>query len=115
MNIYTQNEAYAIADTIWQQLGGQRFQVITGTKPVCYGEKNGKVYLLMTVGRNAKGINRFEVAYNEGQDLYEVRFIRKRGDEASVIASFNEVYCDMLTTLFESYTGLTTRFPKIAC
>lgn len=115
MNIYTQKEAYSIANTIWQQLGGQRFQFITGSKPVCYGEKDGKVYLLMSVGRNAKAINRFEVAYNEGQDLYEVRFIRKRGTEAKVIANFGGVYFDMLTTLFESYTGLTTRFPKIAC
>ena len=108
--IYTQKEAYQIADTIWQQLGGQRFSLLTGTNPICYGEKNGKVYLLMSVGRNSKSVNRFEVAYNEHLDLYEVRFIRKRGDQAHVVANYNEVYCDMLHTLFEQHTGMVTNF-----
>ena len=104
--MYTQTEAYSVANTIWQQLGGQRFSFMTGVKPVCYGEKDNKVYLLMSVGRNKNNINLFEVAYNEGKDTYEVRFIRKRGIEAHTIARFDDVYCDMLTTIFTQYTGL---------
>lgn len=104
-----------IANEIWRQLGAQRFSLVTGCKPITYGEKDGKVYLLMSVGRNCHAVNRFEVSYNEGQDLYEVQFIRKRGIEAHVVASYKEVYCDMLHTLFEQHTGMVTTLPKIAC
>lgn len=105
-NNYTKEECYRIANTIWLQLGSQRFSLLTGCKPVCYGEKDGKAYLLMTVGKNDRGINCFEVAYNEGKDLYEVRFIRKDGDTAKVIANYSEVYCDMLHMLFRQHTGI---------
>lgn len=112
-SIYSQDEKYRIANTIWQQLGAQRFSLVTGCKPIVYGENDGKVYLLMSVGKNSRAINRFEVSYNEGEDLYEVRFIRKRGVEAHVVAKYEQVYCDMLHTLFEQHTGLTTTMPKI--
>lgn len=114
-NYYTKEQAYKIADTIWQQLGAQRFNIITGCKPITYGEKDGKVYLLMSVGKNCHAINRFEVAYNECEDLYEVRFMRKSGDTTKVVADYSSVYCDMLHTLFTQHTGMTTTMPKIAC
>ena len=103
----------AIANTIWQQLGAQRFQLVTGCSPLEVGEDDGKVYLLMSVGRNSHKINRFEIAYDECMDLYEVSFIRKRGIEAHVVAKYNQVYCDMLHTLFEQHTGLTTNIIRL--
>ena len=109
-NTYTKEQRYEIANTIWLQLGSQKFSLLTGTKPVCYGEQDGKVFLLMSVGRNAHAVNRFEVAYNEAMDLYEVRFIRTRGNEAHVVASYKDVYVDMLHTLFEQHTGMVTKF-----
>ena len=111
-NYYSKNEAYNIANTIWQQLGGQRFSVMTGVKPVCYGERDGKVYLMMHVGRNKNNINFFEVLYNAAKDLYEICFIRKRGVEAHTIAKYDDVYCDMLETIFTQYTGLVTSFKR---
>lgn len=114
-NVYTKQEAQQIANTIWRQLGSQRFSLMTGCQPIVYGEKDGKVYLLMSVGRNCHAINRFEVAYNEGKDLYEVRFIRKRGLEAKVVAQYEDVYCDQLTELFETHTGMTTIMPRFVC
>ncbi len=112
--IYNQKEQYSIANTIWQQLGAQRFSLMTGCNPITYGEKDGKVYLLMCVGRNCHAINRFEVAYNEGMDLYEMRFMRKRGDSVKVVADYKEVYADMMHTLFEQQTGMTTKFPRFS-
>lgn len=112
-NIYSSKEKLSIANTIWQQLGSQRFQLVTGCNPIVYGENNGQVYLLMSVGRNCHSINRFEVSYNEGQDLYEVRFLRKRGENTSVVAEYKEVYSDMLHTLFEQHTGMVTSMPKV--
>lgn len=113
-NNYSDEARLSIANTIWLQLGSQRFSLMTGCRPLCYGERDGKVYLLMTVGRNARGVNLFEIAYNEGTDLYEVSFIRKRGDEAHVTASHKDVYCDMLHTLFEQHTGMSVNFRSAA-
>ena len=112
-NVYSDKERNAIANTIWQQLGSQRFSFVTGCKPVVYGESNGKVYLLMSVGSNCHNINLFEVAYNEGSDLYELRFIRKQDNNAHVVALYKEVYADMMHTYFSKETGMTVTMPKI--
>lgn len=113
-NYYTSGQRYEIANTIWLQLGSQRFSMMTGTRPVCYGEKDGKVFLLMSVGKNAKGINLFEVSYNECDDLYEVSFMRKYGDVTNIVANYSGVYCDMLHTLFEQHTGISVNFKLAA-
>lgn len=105
-NVYTSKERLSIANTIWRQLGSQGFSLVTGCKPIVYGEDDGKVYLLMSVGSNRHAINRFEVSYNEGMDLYEVKFMRRRGEATSVVADYKEVYFDMLHTIFEQETGL---------
>lgn len=110
--VYNQQQQYSIANEIWQQLGAQRFSLITGCSPITYGEKDGKVYLLMSVGKNCHSVNRFEVAYNEGMDLYEVRFMRSRKGQMKVVANFTEVYADMMHTLFEQETGMTTAMPR---
>lgn len=112
-NNYSREQRYAIANEIWRQLGSQRFSLMTGCKPIVYGENDGKVFLLMSVGRNAHSVNRFEVSYNEGTDLYEVRFMRKYGDTTKVVAKYTDVYCDMLCSLFEQHTGMTTAMPRI--
>ena len=111
--VYNKQEQYSIANTIWQQLGAQRFSLITGCNPITYGEKDGKVYLLMSVGKNRHSINRFEVSYNEGMDLYEVRFMRQRKGQMHVVANYTEVYADMMHTLFESETGMVTTMPRL--
>lgn len=109
-NYYTTGQRYEIANTIWLQLGSQRFSLLTGCKPLCYGEDDGKVFLLISVGKNAHGINLFKVSYNEGADLYEVSFMRKRNGITNVVANYSEVYCDMLHTLFEQHTGMRVNF-----
>lgn len=109
-NSYSSEQRYEIANTIWLQLGSQRFTLLTGCKVVCYGEKDGKVFLLLSVGQNAQGINLFEVAYNEGEDLYEVSFMRKSNGTTQCVANYSHVYCDMLHTLFEQHTGMSVNF-----
>ena len=111
---YTAEERYRIANTIWVQLGSQRFSIVTGTKPECYGEKDGKVFLLMTVAGNKKGIGLFEVSDDEGKDLYEVSFMCKKDGQTSVVANYSEVYFDMLPTLFEQHTGISVNFKDAA-
>ena len=112
-NVYTKEERNAIANTIWRSLGSQKFSAMTGCTPLYYGESDGKVYIHMKVGRNCHSINRLEVAYNEWQDLFEMKFIRSIKGIAKVVASYKEVYVDMLHTLFTQHTGMVTEMPKL--
>lgn len=111
---YTREECYEVANTIWQQLGSQRFALSTKCKALCYGEKDGKVYLLVGVPANKNGISLFEIAYNEGHDLYEVRFMRKNGGVTNIVANYSGVYCDMLHTLFTQHTGIEVKLKMAA-
>ena len=107
---YTNEQRYEIANVIWQRLGSQKFSLLTGCKHMCYGEKDGNVFLLMSVGKNIHSINLFEVLYDEGKDLYDVRFMRKVGNSVLCVADYSDVSCDMLHTLFEQYTGISVNF-----
>ena len=62
-----------IAQTILQQMGGHRFALTTGSKDFI-GLGNG---LLMSLSRNKTSANRLEIIYDEGLDLYNMRFYRK--------------------------------------
>ena len=111
---YTQDECYRIANTIWLQLGSQRFSLTTGTEPLGYGELDGRVFLLMKVGKNGRGISLFEVSYDEGRDLYDVRFMRKNGNTMSIAANCSGVFVDMLHGIFSQYTGIEVNLNQAA-
>lgn len=113
-NRYTFEQVLEIANTIWLQLGSQKFSLLTGCKVVCYGENDGKVFLLMSVGPNTQGITLFEVAYDNVKDLYEVSFMRRQNGTTQCIANYSGVYCDMLHTLFENHTGISVNFKTAA-
>jgi len=100
-----------IAATILQQLGGRRFLYITGCKdPVNMG--NG---LRLKLARNRTLANRLDIIYDAGKDLYVMRFWRltfsKKTLEVRVteVRKYEEVYYDMLTSVFTDVTGLVTR------
>ena len=78
-----------------------------------YYERDNKVVLRMAIGRNCHNINRFEIAYNESEDLYELRFIRSRKNEDKIVKENKSVYSDMLADLFEKETGIATMMPRI--
>lgn len=104
--VYSNSEKLEITKVMLQQLGGNAFCLFTGAKVERIYERDEMVVLRLKVGKNAKGVNRFEMAYNEGQDLYELRFIRNRKNTDVVTNEYKEVYCDMLSRLFEEATGL---------
>lgn len=100
-----------IAKTIFQQIGGQRFATMTGSRDfVDLG--NG---LLMSLTKNMTSANRLEILYDEDLDLYNMRFYRKTFNKKTFesktkdIAKFEGVYFDMLEYLFTEVTGLNTR------
>lgn len=101
-----------IAKTILQQLGGNRFIVMTGSKEFI-NMGNG---LRMSLAKNKTSANRLDIVYDEGKDLYKMRFFRhtfsKKTFETTVrdIINYEDVYCDMLESLFTEVTGLYTHF-----
>ena len=93
-----------IANEIYRQLGGNRFRVMTGAKNMVSTE-NG---IRMRIGRNKTNANYMEVVVNS-MDLYDITFakVTKMGEMKSV-RTYDNVYNDMLVSLFESHTGMYT-------
>ena len=94
----------AVANEIYRQLGGNRFRVMTGAKNMVSTE-NG---IRMRIGRNKTNANYMEVVLNN-MDLYDITFakVTKMGEMKSV-RTYDNVYNDMLVSLFESHTGMYT-------
>lgn len=101
-----------IAKTILQQIGGHRFAAMTGSHNFI-NLGNG---LRMSLSRNKTSANRLEIIYDEGADLYNVRFYRQSMNHKTFevttkdIEKIDGVYCDMLEEIFTNVTGLYTHF-----
>ena len=93
-----------VANTIYRQLGGNKFRVMTGAKNMVSYE----FALSMKIGRNKTNAN-FMVVELNGLDLYDVTFAKltKMGEMKSV-KTYDNVYNDMLVSIFESHTGMYT-------
>ena len=94
----------AVANEIYRQLGGSRFRVTTGAKNMVSTE-NG---IRMRIGRNKTNANYMEVVLNS-MDLYDITFAKvTRMGEMKSVRTYDNVYNDMLVSLFESHTGMYT-------
>ena len=105
------------ADIILEQLGGNRFIVMTGSNHFL---SDGNT-LRMHLAKNGSKANRLEITRN-GKDLYDMRFYRytaprysTRGGEfrtypekITEVKTYNDVYCDQLQELFTEVTKLYT-------
>lgn len=117
------NKDNEIAFTTLQQLGGNKFLVMTGSKAVLDGNA-----LHLRLVKNMSKANRLDVTL-DGNDTYTMRFyffrlqrcaLDKKKGEFRIIPEKNEdievlegVYCDQLQDIFEQITGLyTTLFPR---
>lgn len=101
-----------VAKIILQQIGGRRFVAMTGSHDFI-NLGNG---LRMSLSRNKTSANRLEIIYDEGADLYNLRFYRQSFSKKTFevktkdIKTYEGVYCDMLEEIFTDVTGLYTRF-----
>ena len=94
-----------IAQTILQQLGGNKFIVMTGAKTLVAHE-NGLSFRLPTNFAKKK-INYVKITL-DANDLYTVEFIYIRGINMTAIVVHDDVYAEMLQELFTAETGLDT-------
>ena len=105
----------AIADTILEQLGGNKFIVMTGSKNFV---ADGNT-LRMTLAKNVSKANRLYITLN-ADDTYTMRFFKCTAprfnsktlsftnEKIKDIKIVNGVYCDMLRNIFETVTELYT-------
>lgn len=98
----TNSEHMQVAQTILEQLGGNRFKVMTGAHSFCAETDNSLIFKLPKRGCT------FGVKIRlTPEDTYEVSFITVRnGKVKSEVV--DGVYCDMLREVFENHTGLRT-------
>ena len=89
---------------ILNQLGGNRFIMMTGAKHFGVGKEG----LSFKIGRNSKQVNHIKIDYDRGRDLYNIKFdwVTKRGIKNK--KTLKGIYADQLAKVFEKYTGMYT-------
>lgn len=94
-----------VANTILQQLGGNRFITMTGAKHfIC----DNHMLAFQLPNRFAKdGINGVRITLTP-MDLYKMEFIKVGKCKLTTVKEYDGVYDDMLQDLFTKTTGLDT-------
>jgi len=105
-----------IPATILEQLGGQKFIAMTGSKHFV-GDGNT---LRMTLAKNASKANRLYIALDPN-DTYTMRFFKYTAprfnnktfsfsnEKIEEVKTYKGIYCDQLEELFQHITGMNTR------
>ena len=97
-----------VAETILQQLGGNRFMAMTGARGLTYDENS----LTFKITRAQNKITHVKITLDPS-DTYNVSFINCRktakGFKNEVVKSFSDVFNVHLSDCFTSQTGLYTR------
>ncbi len=93
------------AGIILQQLGGNKFIMMTGAKQFVRDDKN--MTIMFKIGRNAKSVNYVKIRLNS-MDTYDMSFNRIRKFEVKEISHANGIYNDQLQDVFTQHTGLET-------
>lgn len=93
-----------IAKTILNQLGGNRFIMMTGSKNFI-SKSNG---LSMKLSRNKSGANYLNIELTP-MDTYKMTFSSIRSFNIKTKKELNGIYCDQLQEMFTYVTGLYTK------
>ena len=103
-----------IIKTMFEQLGGRKFILMTGAR-LSYGvNKQQQPYLRCLLAddlQTKSAINCCVITYDYGQDLYIITFAKLRDENYHLIKQIDNVYAEDLIPLFESETGLCCRMP----
>lgn len=106
----TSQYAREIASTIYNQLGGNQFAAMTGTKNFVYGENELGTYLQMKLSHNKNGFTHLIVQYKEALDEYSMEFCKvDRYGAKSGVHIITDVHAEDLVPFFEDETGLYTK------
>lgn len=100
-------QGLAIAETILSQLGGKRFIAMTGASQFIAIDSGLQFSLPRNFAKD--GINKMQVLLDPS-DTYTVKALKcnYRKGTFEVVASHEDVYFDMLQSIFTDMTGLDT-------
>lgn len=99
-----------VANEILRQLGGGRFRMMIGARDRndVVGSEDSLTVKLKRGSTKNKAV--FFIVTLNGNDLYDVEFVKFKRDHTKVVISRHEdIYNDMLVSLFETETGLYTK------
>jgi len=106
----TNEDKKQIAVTILQQIGGNKFLAITGSKVQYFGtdKDTGNVYLMLKLRRNKARAQYLKITL-DASDTYRMKFFSV-DDELNHIVKWERdtIYDDGLAPVFEEVTGLYT-------
>ena len=114
MSMYANKDKYEsgdVARVIWEQLGGNKFRMMTGAKNLL----NLGDGIAMKLGRNSSNSNYLKITLNS-MDTYDMKFCKlTRKFEEKSVTEYNNIYNDMLTDQFTAHTGMyTSLFQKMS-
>ena len=93
-----------VAKTILEQLGGNKFCVMTGAKNLGGTEDS----LSMRIGRNSSNSNYLKITLNS-MDMYDMEFCKlTRMGEKKSVTEYKNVYNDLMRGTFTAHTGMYT-------
>lgn len=97
----------AIAETILDQLGRNRFIAMTGAKNFVGGSNYLSFRVSGALTKNR--VNYIKITLN-GNDLYDIECCVVRGMDVKTKSHETDIYNENLCQVFTSLTGLYTRF-----
>lgn len=98
-----------IINIMVEQLGGNQFFRMTGSKPQYKDTRGNNPLIALKLVRNKSKANYLKVSYLSGIDLYKMEFIRMTAKKIETIENFENIYDDQLQEIFTSVTGLYTK------
>ena len=96
-----------IANTIYEQIGGNKSMFMVGATNLAYDVKS-----FMFRFKMCTKFNHCTITLNE-KDTYDIRFIKIWGTKLKNETIFNDVFFDQLKPIFENNTGLTLQMPQV--
>lgn len=108
-----------IINTMMEQIGGNKFLAMTGCHHIVYSNSENSVR--MQIPKNGGNVNRVEIIYIPGLDLYNMKFYKYTAgryntrtgaytsDKVTNEKEYNEVYGEQLSKIFEAVTGMYTK------
>jgi len=93
-----------VAQTIYQQIGGNKFALVTGCKNFTHDTNS----LAMKLPKNNSGATHLLIELT-GSDMYNMIFLKIKGVSIKTHKKIESVYSTQLNTVFEKETELYTK------
>jgi len=92
-----------VSATIYNQLGGRLFGVMTGAKNLVSTDNSLRFSLPGSITKNR--LNKIVITLN-GRDLYDITTYKIWGTKVTELETIEDVYAEQLRNVFSDMTGL---------